>query len=345
MTKLFLTSLLECGYKDAIAAGLGWLNLASFLKAGDRVFIKPNLTFPHYRPGVMTNPDALKAVVEILKDYTQHITICESDSGGYNRFSMDDVFRETGISRMADRYGVRVLNTSFSFPKEMTVRVGLKTLNITVAREPYDECDLFITMPVPKIHMYTKVSLSLKNQWGLIQKPRDRLKLHPFFPQVIYAVNKALPRTISIVDGRYGLNRSGPLRGDVLDLNWLIVADNIFAADFVCTTLMQLNPLKISYLHYALKREGITSFSSLQFNTDYRQFRSPVRFYLKRSWTDYPGFFAFHSRMLAHVGYESVLAPALHRLLYLFREPFYDYNFEASDPEQRERKLNERAQS
>jgi hypothetical protein len=47
------------------------------------------------------------------------------------------------------------------------------------------------------------------------------------------------------------------------------------------------------------------------------------RFCLHRSWTDYPGLLAFHSRALAYLGYESPLAKPLHRLLYRFREPFY----------------------
>jgi len=326
MAKVYLTSLTDKEYSDAISKGLDWLNFASTLKPHSKVFIKPNLTFPTYRKGVMTSPEALRAVLEVLKNYTQHITVCESDSGGYNRFSMDEVFRQTGIRDMADRLGVRVLNTSFSQSKEIKVRTALKTLNVALPDEVFDDCDLFITMPVPKIHMNTLVSLSLKNQWGLIQNPSDRLKLHPYFKHVIYAINKALPRSISIVDGRYGLTRSGPMRGDVVELNWLMVADNIFAADFVCTHLMHLNPLKISYLRYALRKEGITDFSSMEFNTDYRQFYSSVPFYLKRAWTDYPGLFAFRSRMLAYVGYESPVAALLHRILYLFREPFYDYS-------------------
>jgi hypothetical protein len=50
------------------------------------------------------------------------------------------------------------------------------------------------------------------------------------------------------------------------------------------------------------------------------------RFYLKRAWTDYPGLWAFHSPALSYLAYFSPLVGVLHRMLYLFRKPFYDYD-------------------
>jgi len=49
------------------------------------------------------------------------------------------------------------------------------------------------------------------------------------------------------------------------------------------------------------------------------------QFYLKRVWTDLPGYLAFHSSALSYLGYFSPVAGVLHKLLYLFRKPFYDY--------------------
>jgi 4-aminobutyrate aminotransferase-like enzyme len=49
--------------------------------------------------------EAIEAAILAIKDYTPHITIGDSDSGGYNRFSMDEVYRETGILDFAKKYG------------------------------------------------------------------------------------------------------------------------------------------------------------------------------------------------------------------------------------------------
>lgn len=316
------TGALGDDYLPAVQEGFDWVGIRSFLKWGDKVCIKPNLTFPTFCKGVMTNPSALEAVVLHLKNYTNNITICESDSGGYNRFSMNEVFRNTGIAEFAERHGVRICNMSFVESRSVSCQVGQKALSIPLASFLLDETDLFVTMPVPKVHSNTIMSVALKNQWGLIQEPAVRLKVHPFFKEVIYGINKALPRSIAVVDGRYGLNRSGPLRGDAVPLGWMLVCDNLFVTDLVVSDLMGFDWRRISYLRYAFGQEGIKSLEGVEFNRDYREFKKD-QFFLRRKWTDYPGVLTFNSRFLAYLGYESMLAKPAHWLLYRFREPFY----------------------
>ena len=319
--RLFI-SRLDLGYARCMEDGFAFIEANRSIRQGDRIAIKPNLTFPTFRPGVMTNPEAVEALVIYLKGFTDHIVICEADSGGYNRFSMDAVFAATGIAQMAKRYGVQVVNLSMSASKNIRLRHGLKRLSIPLPTLLLDDTDLFVTMPVPKIHCNTGVSLSLKNQWGVIQQPDARLKLHPYFNEVVYQVNKALPPTISVVDGRYGLTRSGPMRGDVVPLNWMVIGNNPFYVDYLVARLMGCDSRSIPHLRHAFKKESVDSLDNAAINVDYEGFVSD-QFYLKRVWTDYPGVLTFNSRLLAYLGYESFLAKPLHRLLYLFREPFY----------------------
>ena len=166
------------GYGDILRAGFEFCGGAKVVGSGDRVCIKPNLTFPHFREGVMTNPEAVEALIVFLKSYTDNITICESDSGGYNRFSMDEVFRATGIADMARRYGVRV-NMSYEPSRNISVKAGLRKLSVPLPILLLEETDLFVTVPVPKIHMNTVVSIAVKNQWGVIQEPATRLSFTP----------------------------------------------------------------------------------------------------------------------------------------------------------------------
>jgi uncharacterized protein (DUF362 family) len=316
--KLFIDSLTN-GYASPLSRGFEYLGESARVRPSDHVAIKPNLTFPQFRKGVMTNPEAVEALVVYLKNFTDRITICESDSGGYNRFSMDEVFVATGLRDMAQRYDVRIINLSNVESRPIRFRHRWSTLTVPLPKLLLDETDLFISMPVPKVHANTGISLSLKNQWGIIQEPQLRLKLHPHFNEVIYQINKALPRAISIVDGRYGLTRNGPMLGDVLDLEWFVMGDNLFAVDQLVCRMMGFNPREIPHLRYALRKEKL---SQAELNQDYTPFVTN-QFYLERAWTDYPGWLAFHSRTLAYVGYKSVLARPLHWLLYRFREPFY----------------------
>jgi uncharacterized protein (DUF362 family) len=319
--RIFMQSL-DRGYLAALRAGFEWTGFAREIRPGTRIAIKPNLTFPVFRRGVMTNPEALEAVILYLKDYTSHITICESDSGGYNPFSMSEVFARTGIDDFARRHGVRVVNLSGMPSRDIRVQAGLRRLRVPLPTMLLDETDIFITMPVPKVHANAIVSLSMKNQWGVIQQPSQRLKLHPYFKEVIYAVNRALPRSFAVFDGKFGLNRNGPMRGDAVELNWLLLSDNFFVSDALVAGLLGFDWHEVPHLRYALKKESISSISNIECNTDYRAFQKDP-FILRREWTDYPGLITFHSRLMAYLGYESPLAKPLHWLLYKFREPFY----------------------
>jgi len=316
---------LASGYLPVIQKGLEWTNLRSKLKWGDPVFVKPNLTYPTFRRGVMTNPECVEAVVVALRDYTNQIIVGEADSGGYNPFSIDEVFVKTGIKELEKKYGIQVCNLSHLPYRCIEFAYKGRQLKVPLPVLLLDETAFLLTIPVPKIHMNTQVSMAIKNQWGCIPEPTMRLGLHPFFEKVVYEVNKHVRTDFAVVDGKYGLNRSGPMRGDPVELNWLMVADNIYAADVAGCQLMQIDPSSVYYLRYLATREKVLpAIHDIEFSQDWRAFVKE-KFHLHREWTDYPGLWAFRSPLLAYLGYYSPLANLLHRILYLFREPFYDY--------------------
>lgn len=322
--KAYLADLRSSSYLDRIREGLDHIGAGRVLTPQTRVFLKPNLTYPSYRPGVMTSVEAVEAAVIAVRDYTPHIALGDSDSGGYNPFSMDEVYGQIGMYDLGRRYGVDVVNLTNTPRRPVTLGGRGRPLTVDLPTLLTDETDLLVSLPVPKIHMNTGVSLSFKNQWGCIPEPKDRLRLHPDFSRVVFEVNRAIHAKLAIVDGRVGLNVSGPMRGKPVDLNWVLVADDLGAAERLCCELMQVPLRRVAHLRYAQRRGGVPARNEVDLNQDLTPFLGE-RFYLQRLWTDYPGLFAFRSRPLAYLAYFSPLAAALHRLLYLFREPFYDY--------------------
>ena len=104
MHSAYLRELENNNYLSLIQRGLEWIQFESLLpSSGARVFIKPNLTFPTYRPGVMTSPEAIEAAILAIREYTPNIILGDADSGGYNCFSMSEVYKETGIADFAQR--------------------------------------------------------------------------------------------------------------------------------------------------------------------------------------------------------------------------------------------------
>ncbi len=324
MSKAFIDDLSSSSYLDRIRQGLEFIDFGKLVGSDSRVFLKPNLTFPTYRPGVMTSPAAVEAAVMALKDYTPHVHVGDSDSGGYYPFSMEKVYRDIGMYEMGDRCGVEITHLS-ELPRK-TVEIGRGApLELELPGLLTDDIDLLVTLPVPKVHMYTGVSLTFKNQWGCIPEPKDRLRLHPQLPRVLYEVNKAVRAKVAIVDGAWGLTVSGPLRGDPVPLDWLLVTDDLGAGARICCELMQIPISKVPHLRYVEKAGDLPPLADIVTNTAIEPYKRE-RFRLRRRWTDYPGLLAFRSHAIAHLAYFSPLATFLHKVLYLFREPFYDYD-------------------
>ena len=314
-------------YGPVIEETLEQVGFFKTVPPGARVFLKPNLTFPEFRPGVMTSLDCLRAVTVCLIGHGYKVIIGEADSGGYNRFSIDEVFKGMGIDKLAAETGAEIVNVSFTEPEWIEVRAGWRRLRVPVPRLMTHGIDAFITLPVPKIHMNTQVSMSIKNQWGCIQEPTVRLKLHPYFAEVMYEFNSRLPHAYSIIDGRYGLNRTGPMLGDVVDMNFVLGSNDLVAADRVCCRIMQIDEARVKYLQYFRSRGWWSMFENIALNDNIASFQKE-KFFLVRKWTDYPGLICFNNAFLAWLGYHSPLAGIAHWLLYLFREPFYEYDKE-----------------
>lgn len=320
----FLESLSSVNYLEAIRKGLDYIGFNNLVTKDSRVFIKPNLTFPTYRPGVMTNPKSVEAALLAIREYSPHIYIGDSDSGGYNRFSMNAVYKETGLWEIAKKNEVQIVNLSTVERRTITFQYQNRRFSLHLPSLLTDEIDVLITMPVPKVHVNTGVSLTFKNQWGCIPEPADRLRLHPYFKHVVLEVNKAVKAKGAIIDGTYGLNVNGPMRGCPVELNWVLTTNDIGAGARLACELMQVPLEKIPHLRYAMKLGLIPDLDEIMINQDLRPFLKE-KFFMKRKWTDYPGLMAFNVPFLAYMAYFSPLAEMLHRILYLFREPFYEY--------------------
>ena len=221
-----------------------------------------------------------------------------ADSGGYNPFSMDEVYRETGLVERAARLGVSIVNLSREARSPIELSVGRRRIRVELPRLLTEEIDLLVTVPVPKMHANSTVSLTFKNQWGCIPEPRDRLRLHPYLAEVLVGLNRAVRAGPAIVDGRFGLTEGGPMRGRAVPLDWVVVTGDIGAGARVTCELMQVPLDRARHLRHARRQGLIPDLADVQLNTDLRPFLRE-RFVLRRAWTDYPGWLAFRSRAKA----------------------------------------------
>ncbi len=113
-------------------------------------------------------------------------------------------------------------------------------------------------------------------------------------------------------------------------LDWLMVSDDLVAADRVACRLMGIDENDVDHFRSFRDAGWWGPLEAARTNRPIDELASASRFHLRRAWTDLPGLACFNNAALAWIGYRSPLAGLLHKLLYLFREPFYDYEAESS---------------
>lgn len=298
--------------------GLEWIQWETIIKSDSRIFIKPNFTFPFYKAGVTTSPAVIEALVKILKERTSKITIGESD-GGINSWSAEEAFAGHDLPGIASRHGVNVINLSKDEREIVELPLKNSTVKVLLPKTLLRNTDVFITMPVPKIHSMTKVSLGLKNQWGCLPEAGIRFRYHNRFDEMIIHINSLLKTRIVVGDCTWMLTGNGPMFGEQIKSDMLVVSNDLGAFELSMLHLMGLEKWKIGHIEMARKM-GIVplSLDNVEFNSDWHQFRSD-KFYLKRTIQNYFALAGFKSSFLSWVGRESIFSGPLHNILYAIK--------------------------
>lgn len=295
------------------------LSLIDDFNAANGVFIKPNLTYPVYKPGVTTRREFVESLVAALREINSRTKIYIGEGeGGYNSFSMSDAMNAMGYDEIVHRYPrVEIVNLTHvpSASHELTAKN--RPYYIDLPKLFFDEIDFSISCPLPKVHCMTGLTLSFKNQWGCLPDTM-RLKNHFVFNELISQIGAKLKFKYAFLDGKYGLDTNGPMAGQAVELNWFAAANSLGAFDMIVAEMMGFDWRKIGHLKIARKNKLLPARDQISVIGDVAAFKR--RFTLKRNFWNYPALAAFHSSILTHIFYFSSLAKPLHDLMYMFRQ-------------------------
>jgi len=302
---------------EKVAEALRWIRADQIIRPGMRVFIKPNLTWRTPTPGVTVTPYFIRTLVEQLLPLSSDITIGESE-GGQACFLAEDAFETHGLYSLASEYGVKVVNLSKGQHERARTTVRGKVEEIDLPALLLHDIDVFITLPVPKVHAMTRVSLGFKNQWGCLGD-KMRVTQHPRFDTAIVAINKLVKTRLCIFDGTYFLDYTGPMMGEAVPMNMIIAGDDAGAASYVACELMRIPPFSVPH-HRVARREKMfpLSLDEIELNRQPRELASRT-FKLRRAFINYIHLAAFHTRPLNRLFYDSMCADALHEFLWFIR--------------------------
>ena len=304
--------------REKIRDALEWLNWKDKIHPDSHLWIKPNLTFPEFRPGVTTSPHFMAAVLDVLRERTPHLTLFEAD-GGNRSYPAEKAFHAHKLYEICESRDVRLVNITQEPWQMVPVPTrGARQRELPLAKEMLENCDMMISLPVPKMHFVTRFTGAIKNHWGCVPDSM-RLRNHFYFQYAINEIMKQLQSQITIVDGEYFLDDNGPVTGEPVKMDLLIAADYPLTADTLLTDIMGVDPHKIGYFQTAWERSpGARSITEIDLNVPLDEFKTHS-FSYHRDPVDYLALLGFHSQIITWIVYLSPLKKFIHWLVGVMR--------------------------
>lgn len=227
-----------------------------FVKPGQKVVIKPNMSFstPPERAS-NTHPEVVRELVIMCKE-----------AGAANVLVLDNPLDRA--ERCLENSGIRAICETIS--KNMVQAVdskdlfsevkipGGKKMNSTDIMKAVLKSDVLISAPVAKTHSATGVSMSLKGMMGLVY---DRQVMHfRGVNSTVVDLCSVLKAHLTVIDATRVLSTNGPQGpGKVLKENTVIASKDMVAADAFAVSSFEwygqrFKPSQVAHIREAHER-------------------------------------------------------------------------------------------
>jgi len=191
--------------------------IGEVLTPGARVVIKPNMAW--VRPPVMatnTNPYVVAALVEMCLEAGARSVRVMDNTISKNAASS---YEASGVAEAAAEAGADVPFVDTSRAVELDVPDASALPKWAFCREFIDAdlCDVLINVPVLKHHGTSRLSIGLKNAFGMVAG--DRGKLHPQIHRKIPDLHRVIRVDLTVMDAYRVLRTHGPTGGSLQDVD------------------------------------------------------------------------------------------------------------------------------
>jgi len=237
--------------------------IESYVKPGQSVLIKPNLTgsYPDLKvkgsPYVSTDVRVVEALAELVKEAEGSFVRVGEGPGATEAFA---AFRELGYEEMAERVGVDLVDLNRGPMEEVLVPGGGLRYRSFRLNSALVNADVLISVAKLKCHATAGVTFTMKNLFGIAPNTvyassgtgaRDTFHSPTSkVPYVIVDLNMAKRMTLTIIDGMVGMEGGeGPWisRARPKEMDLLIAGNNPVATDTVATAIIGFDPEGTSY--------------------------------------------------------------------------------------------------
>ncbi|RZN40561.1 MAG: DUF362 domain-containing protein [Methanophagales archaeon ANME-1-THS] len=210
--------------------------------------LKPNIVIP-VKPAsaIITHPAVVEAVVAVLEENGfEDIVVGEGAGLGADE---SEIFEVAGYTKL-ERRGVRLVNLNKAERVEINWKYGRLRVPKIVA-----EADLYVNLPKMKTHGQTVVTLSLKNQKGILSHA-DKMRFHKWgLHEPLVELAKVVKPDLIVVDALEAMEGEGPLRGKKKKVGALVIGTNLLETDIACCELMGINPNEVEHLTIGMRED------------------------------------------------------------------------------------------
>jgi uncharacterized protein (DUF362 family) len=227
------------------------IDYESALSGYKKVLIKVNfITVETWDTGATTDPIVVEAIIKRLKNLPVEIFVVESDATTTNA---DKAFEATGMKEMCKQNGVECLNLRHIKDRvKIAIPNGETLQSITVPRIVTESA--VISAAKLKTHMSTKVTLGMKNMFGLLPD-KFKGKYHAKgISKVVVDINTVLKPTLTVIDGFVGMEGRGPTGGTPVKMDLIIAGKDVVATDATAARVMGFEPMEISHIRKAYEK-------------------------------------------------------------------------------------------
>ena len=241
--------------KEILKKELSRFKLGNLLKNQKHLLIKPNICGGIWgEDHTQTSFSLLKNLIKIIREYNKEIKIgiIESDCTWWD---YDQILIDSEYLKLLNFENVFFINLSEGDRTEVDLKLfgKVKVSNALLRGYP------LINLPKVKTHVLCKISVGIKNLFGLmpIKNKVFTYHLNPFFRKSLFEIADYFTPILNIYDGIISCKGSCPLLGDPIKTNFFIITDNLFAGDIETAKIIGVEPNEVPYIKYGLERMEI----------------------------------------------------------------------------------------
>jgi len=209
--------------------------MGRFVKQGDKVVIKPNMSFANPpEMATTTHPEVVRQLVSLcLGAGASRVLVVDNPLRG-----IEQCLEQSGLKSACefDQRSQVVGLADKRFYEQVSVPKGMD-LKSTWVMKSLLESDVLIAAPVAKCHSATGVSLTMKGMMGLVYNRREFHRDMDLDTAIVDLCTLLVPK-LTVIDASRVLSTGGPGGpGKVLELKKIVASANMVSADALAVTL------------------------------------------------------------------------------------------------------------